>query len=144
MDVPTRRDLVDLIHRAPGDCVSIFLPTHREKEEAQQDPIRLKNLLHHAEVGLLARGHRATAVRDLLEPADITGDRASLARLADSSGGQMMSLETISNLPDRLGEIQNRQASPATLRLWDSAYLFLFVVACLVAEWSLRKRVGLA
>jgi hypothetical protein len=69
MDVPTRRDLVDLIHRAQGDCVSIFLPTHREKEEAQQDPIRLKNLLHHAEVDLLARGHRATAVRDLLEPA---------------------------------------------------------------------------
>jgi hypothetical protein len=49
-------------------CVSITLPTHRSLTEAQQDPIRFKNLLRHAEEELAGR-LKSRDARALLEPA---------------------------------------------------------------------------
>jgi hypothetical protein len=37
-----------------------------------------------------------------------------------------------------------REPHPIEIRLWDSTYLFVFVVGCFAAEWALRKRLGLA
>jgi hypothetical protein len=47
-----RADLEALVERQAGPCVSIYQPTHRAgpdtRRYAQQDPIRLKNLLREA------------------------------------------------------------------------------------------------
>lgn len=51
-------------------CVSIYLPTHRVNPDAQQDPIRLKNLLGEAEKRLTANGLRSAEARRLLAPAE--------------------------------------------------------------------------
>jgi hypothetical protein len=32
----------------------------------------------------------------------------------------------------------------AELRLWDSMYLFLFVLGCFGLEWAIRKHAGLS
>lgn len=78
------------------------------------------------------------------ELADVTGDRAALRRIAEISGGAPLSLETVSTLPDRLAAAVHEVAHNTEIPLWDSKYLFLFVLACLAAEWGLRKGFGLA
>lgn len=86
------------------------------------------------------------SVRQTFEPElqDLSPDPALLRHLAESSGGMMLSLDT---LPQLAPHLQQRVAQkPTTIRqsLWDSPYLFCFVLGCLSLEWALRKRLGLA
>ena len=74
---------------------------------------------------------------------DPSGDRAALERIAKASNGKVLSLEQLRELPSLLATVA-REPRRVTLALWDSAYLFVFVVACFAAEWALRKRFGLA
>jgi hypothetical protein len=69
MDVLSRRDVLDLLETGRPPCVSVFLPTHGARTGADQDPIRLKNLLARAEEGLLRSGLRSAEARSLLAPA---------------------------------------------------------------------------
>jgi hypothetical protein len=73
MDIVTREDLKDLIELRDGPCVSVYQPTHRAGPDtrtyAQQDPIRLKNLLREATQRLLGVGVAAREAEALLEPA---------------------------------------------------------------------------
>jgi hypothetical protein len=50
-------------------CVSIYMPTHRAGRQAEQDPIRFKNLLREVENRFLAQGLRSPEVRDRLKNA---------------------------------------------------------------------------
>jgi len=45
MDILTRAELEQLMHKEQQWYVSIYIPTHRTEVETQQDPIRLENLL---------------------------------------------------------------------------------------------------
>src|SRR5712692_9770975 len=65
-------------HAAP--CISIFLPTHRRYPEAEQDPIRFKNLLGTAE-GLLRERYAPKDIRALLDPLGGTVEPRFLAIL---------------------------------------------------------------
>ncbi len=65
-------ELKRLTEKPEPPCISIFLQTHRSGKEVERDPIRLKNLLRQAREHLLAGGHRATKVREWLEPAERT------------------------------------------------------------------------
>jgi hypothetical protein len=78
------------------------------------------------------------------EMADLSGDRDFLQRVAEASGGACINLDQIETLPQLLADARQRQPRTAQLDLWNSAYLFLFVLSCLTAEWALRKRLGLA
>jgi hypothetical protein len=78
------------------------------------------------------------------ELADVTADHTVLRRLADSSNGEFYTLEHVDRLIERLRQASDRRPRYVEQRLWDSAYLFVFVVACLAAEWAARKRLGLA
>jgi hypothetical protein len=78
------------------------------------------------------------------ELADVTADYTVLRRLADASNGEFYTLEHLDRLIDRLRQASDRRPRYVEQRLWDSAYLFVFVVACLAAEWAARKRLGLA
>ena len=67
MNILSRRDLKALMAYQNNPCISIFLPTHRKAgPEMQQNPLRLKNLLHQAQDLLLARGIESTQVEALL------------------------------------------------------------------------------
>lgn len=69
MDFVSVDDLKQLSGKRSEWCVSIYLPTHRESQEKQQDPVRLKNLIKDAEDALLSYNVRAPLARDLLAPA---------------------------------------------------------------------------
>ena len=78
------------------------------------------------------------------ELADVAGDDALLRSIANASGGQFLTLEQLNTLPARLDTIRRRQSRLVEYPLWDSPYLFVFVLACLSTEWALRKKFGLA
>jgi hypothetical protein len=78
------------------------------------------------------------------ELADVSPDHAVLRRLADASGGEFFTLDQVNRLSDRLALAAERRPRFVEQRLWDSPYLFAFVVGCLAAEWAARKRIGLA
>lgn len=62
-------ELKSLMVYQNNPCLSIFLPTHRKAgPEMQQDPLRLKNLLHQAEDMLLTRAIENTLIEALLKP----------------------------------------------------------------------------
>jgi hypothetical protein len=69
MAIWTTEQLKDVAEKAGVPCASIYLPTHRAGMDTQQDPIRLKNLLHDAEERLVAAGARRPEARELLAPA---------------------------------------------------------------------------
>ncbi len=62
-------ELKQLAETRGAACVSIYMPTHREGAEVQQDPIRLRNLLAEAERRLLGLGWRTPDVQAMLAPA---------------------------------------------------------------------------
>ncbi len=68
-DYITHETITALISTTDADCVSLFMPTHPIGTEAQQDPIRLRNLLDRAEETLRAAGHTAKGVEERLAPA---------------------------------------------------------------------------
>lgn len=69
MDILTRVELEQLMRKEQQWCVSIYTPTHRTGTDAQQDPIRLKNLLRQAEKNLSTQGVSRRAVQKMLAPA---------------------------------------------------------------------------
>jgi hypothetical protein len=69
MDILTRAELEQLMRKEQQWCVSIYMPTHRTGREAQQDPVRLKNLLGEAEKRLSDQGVGRRDVQKMLEPA---------------------------------------------------------------------------
>jgi hypothetical protein len=72
------RDELRLLAEIQGQpCVSIYMPTHRVTPEAQQDPIRLKNLLVEAEKRLVAQGLRTPEARALVGMANDLLPRSS-------------------------------------------------------------------
>lgn len=69
MSLLSKSELKTLMEQHAQWCVSIFMPAHRAGVEVQQDPIRLKNLLGHAEERLIESGFRSPEARELLKPA---------------------------------------------------------------------------
>ena len=78
------------------------------------------------------------------EMANLSPDENLLRRFSASSGGEFHTLESFKDLPKQLSDLREREPRTAEVRLWSSWYLYAFVLACLGAEWALRKRFGLA
>jgi len=68
MKTISKDELKTLITKQEGYCISLFMPTYRAGVEAQQNQIRLRNLLRKAEEKLLAGGCRPQEYRTMLEP----------------------------------------------------------------------------
>jgi len=68
MNLLTRDDLTELMHAREDLCVSIYLPTFRAGVETRQGRIRLKNLLHEAELRLTDNGWRSPEAKLFLRP----------------------------------------------------------------------------
>jgi hypothetical protein len=77
------------------------------------------------------------------EMAIISGSEQPLRRLAESTGGALLTLEQIGTLPGKIDRGRTAQNRILQNPLWDSFYLYTLVVACFAAEWAIRKHVGL-
>lgn len=77
------------------------------------------------------------------ELANLSPDLQLLQQIARATGGDVLSLHEVREIPRRLSGL--REKTPATIEipLWDGAPLFLLVLALLGAEWAIRKRLGL-
>ena len=78
------------------------------------------------------------------EMRDVSADHETLRRLAESTGGQFLTLSEWDTLPRRLRAAHQTGRQIEEQRLWDSPQLFAFVLGCLGIEWAMRKRLGLA
>ncbi len=78
------------------------------------------------------------------EMANLAGDDRLLRRITDATSGQAIGLEQLADLPAQIAERASQHPQIAETRLWDSPYLFAFVLACLGLEWAVRKQAGLA
>jgi hypothetical protein len=74
---------------------------------------------------------------------DVRGDPAYLRRLAESAGGQLVPLEQLASVPDRLRALEARQPQFIERPLWDGPLLYFLVLGCFGLEWALRKAFGL-
>ncbi|HVT88155.1 MAG TPA: hypothetical protein VHD56_04830 [Tepidisphaeraceae bacterium] len=76
------------------------------------------------------------------EMRDLAGSDVPLIQ-ATGSRNDVFGLDNIDALVERLIKVKGQEPRFAERTLWDSPYLFAFVLACLGLEWSLRKRAGL-
>lgn len=68
MDFLDQQHIRNLLEQSTEPALSIYMPTHRGGNEAQQDPVRLKNAIVEAEKKLSAAGHSTKDAQALLEP----------------------------------------------------------------------------
>jgi uncharacterized membrane protein len=74
----------------------------------------------------------------------LTPNRALLESIARRTGGQLIAMEGlrsfVGHLPDRAAPITETASRP----LWHQPSVFLFVLACFLGDWGIRRWKGLA
>lgn len=92
-------------------------------------------------VGQASAGWASDAAAD--EFRSLKPNRALLETLAQRTGGQVVQMDKlkdfVSHLPNRRAPVSEPWSEP----LWQKPAVFLFVFACFVAEWGVRRWKGL-
>ena len=70
-------------------------------------------------------------------------DEAMLRQLAGQSGGAYHTLATAGRIPDELEERRRLVARRHEVNLWNAPWCLALFLACVTAEWVVRKRHGL-
>ncbi len=65
-----------------------------------------------------------------------------LERLAEVTGGQVVSLEELETLPGLLKKLDLPVVEVKQIPLWHTPWLFLLALCCFLGEWSIRRRQG--
>lgn len=101
---------------------------------------RVQNALG-AEEGRAETGWTSDPVAE--EFRSLVPNRPLLEEIARKSGGRVVSVEElpafVNNLPTQTAPVMESWSQPA----WHTPFLFAFALACLVAEWGLRRVKGL-
>jgi hypothetical protein len=94
-----------------------------------------------AEVGTANAGFTFDAAAE--EFRTLAPNAQLLERMARATGGEMVSAENLpsfaATLPTKNAQIKEATLSP----LWHQSWVFLLAIACLAAEWGLRRLKGL-
>ena len=69
-------------------------------------------------------------------------DPALLGRLAENTGGKLLSLAELGQLPGLLGKLDLPVVEIKQTPLWHTPWLFLIALLCFLGEWALRRRSG--
>lgn len=69
-------------------------------------------------------------------------DPGLLQRLAEGSGGKLLSLPELGQLPGLLKELDLPVVEIKQTPLWHTPWLFLIALLCFLGEWALRRRSG--
>jgi hypothetical protein len=95
-----------------------------------------------AEVGRAEAGWTADPAAE--EFRSLKPNRALLEQIARQTGGQVIAANKLDDfaaaLPNRRAPITENRSSP----LWHRPVVFLFALACFIAEWGLRRWKGMA
>lgn len=91
----------------------------------------------------IGRGEVARALNpEAAEFARLGPDASVLGRLAEVSGGELLSLAELGRLPGLLRELDLPLVEIKQIPLWHSPWLFLIALLCFLGEWALRRRGG--
>jgi uncharacterized membrane protein len=74
---------------------------------------------------------------------DLRANRELLARIAERTGGEVVAADDIDSFVDSLPTRAAEITEPYVMPLWHRPGVFLLAIACLVAEWGLRRWKGL-
>jgi hypothetical protein len=74
---------------------------------------------------------------------ELRANRALLERIAERTGGEVVEADDIESFVDSLPTRAAEVTEPYVMPLWHRPGVFLFAIACLVAEWGLRRWKGL-
>ncbi len=87
---------------------------------------------------------RFTVYQDLLELRYISADREMLDQLAAITGGQMLELDELNDLPEKIKAFERLSCERIRPEdIWDTPLVFGILVAMLGCEWLLRRTSGL-
>jgi hypothetical protein len=75
---------------------------------------------------------------------ELSPDRGLLGRIAELTGGAMVSPSRADDVKDSLGPGTQVYPERREYVLWDSWPLLILALALATAEWVTRKKVGLA
>ncbi len=121
----------------PGLYEAVFVPKQSGGYRAEA---RARNAAG-AEEGRALAGWASDL--DALEFAALTPNRALLEDLARKTGGEVITPAQLDDLARRLPETKAPIMEPVSHPLWHTPWVFLAALACLVAEWGLRRTHGL-
>lgn len=76
--------------------------------------------------------------------ADMRPSTDWMKQLADGTGGQVLSLNEMSKLPDLLGRLNVPMKDRRVEPLWHDGWIFLLLLGLLSGEWILRRKGGMA
>jgi hypothetical protein len=79
-----------------------------------------------------------------MEFAKLEPNRDLMRRLAEDTGGKMISLEDIAKLPEMLKNIRVPVEVTLATPLWHTPWVFAAILLLLLGEWALRRKGGMA
>lgn len=71
-------------------------------------------------------------------------DRAAMEDLAKLTGGEVIRIEDLRDLPRKLKKYPNLVMESRVRPLWHTGWFFGFALLCLCCEWILKRRNGIA
>ncbi len=71
-------------------------------------------------------------------------DRAAMENLAKLTGGEVIRIEDLGDLPRKLKKYPNLVMESRVRPLWHTGWFFGFALLCLCCEWILKRRNGIA
>jgi uncharacterized membrane protein len=91
----------------------------------------------------VGKGEVARALNpEAAEFARLGPDPALLGRLAEATGGKLLTLAGLGQLPGLLSELDLPVVEVKQTPLWHTPWLFLIALLCFLGEWALRRRSG--
>jgi hypothetical protein len=91
----------------------------------------------------VGKGEVARALNpEAAEFARLGPDPALLGRLAEGTGGKLLTLADLGQLPALLSELDLPAVEVKQTPLWHTPWLFLIALLCFLGEWALRRRSG--
>jgi hypothetical protein len=95
-----------------------------------------------AEIGRAEAGWTSDPSAD--EFRSLTPNHALMAEVAKKSGGEVVALKDLDSFVAHLPQKKAPITENWTFPIWHQPAVFLFALACFVAEWGLRRWKGLA
>lgn len=79
-----------------------------------------------------------------MEFAKLEPNRDLMQRIASDTGGKMIALKDIANLPEMLKNIRVPVEVTLATPLWHTPWIFIAILLLLLGEWMLRRKGGMA
>ncbi len=79
-----------------------------------------------------------------IEFRSVSSDRKAMELLAAKTGGEVLNIEQLDTLPQRLKKVPNLTDELRTKPLWHTGLVFGLALLCLCGEWLIRRNHGAA